>query len=104
MAPVEALRVDLIEPRHASCQIGLGGFNEELVVIGHQAVCVESPALLCDLAAEEIKKRCAVAIIAKDVLARISARGDVIQGAREFQTQRTGHAAMLIRSPYKVKR
>jgi hypothetical protein len=65
---------------------------------------VESPALLRDLAAEQFKKCCAIRIIAKDVLTRISARGDVIQRASEFQTQRTGHAAMLIGSPYKVKR
>ena len=103
VAPVEALRVDLVEPLHAARQIGLGGFDEEVVVIAHQAVCVESPALLSDLAAEQIEKRCAVPIIAKDVLACISARGDVIQRASEFQTQRTRDAAMLGRPPYKVK-
>jgi len=47
-------------------------------MITHQAVGVESPALLGDFAAEQFDKRCAVRIIAKDVLARIAARGDVI--------------------------
>ena len=73
-------------------------------MIIHQAISVESPALLGDLAAEQIEERCAVLVIAKDVLARISARGDVIQRSSEFQTQRTGHAKMLIRLSYKVKR
>jgi hypothetical protein len=48
--------------------------------------------LLGDLAAEQIEKRGSVPIIAKDVLARIAARAEVIQRAGEFQTQRTGHA------------
>jgi hypothetical protein len=104
VAPVEALGVDLIEPLQAACQVRLGGFDEQMVVIAHQAVGVESPALLGDLAAEQIEKRCAVPIIANDVRARIAARGDVIQRTGEFQTQRTGHAKMLIRLSYKVKR
>ena len=80
------------------------GVRSWAVVITHQAAGVESPALLGDLAAEQIEKRCAVSIIAKDVLAGIGASGDVIQRAGEFQTQRTGHARMPIRPSYKVKR
>jgi hypothetical protein len=96
--------------------------------MAHQAVGVTSPALLSNLAAEQIEKRCTVPIIAKDVLARIAARADVIQRTGEFQmqrtghaidplslaeviqrtgefqTQRTGHAKRLIRLSYKVKR
>jgi hypothetical protein len=56
VASVEALGVDLIEPLHAACQVGLGGFDKQVVVIAHQAVGVESPALLGDLAAEQIEK------------------------------------------------
>jgi hypothetical protein len=104
VATIEALRVDLIEPLHTARQVGLGGFDEQVVVIIHQAISVESPELLGDLAAEQIEERCAVLFIAKDVLARISPRGDVIQRSSEFQTQRTGHAERLIRPPYKVKR
>ena len=69
-------------------------------MITHQAVGAEAPALLGDLATGQIEKRGAVPIFAKVVLAR----GDVIQRACEFHTQRTGHAGMLIRLPYKVKR
>ena len=38
VASVEALCVDLIEPLPAACQVGLGGFDEQVVVIVHQAV------------------------------------------------------------------
>ena len=85
-------------------QVGLCSFDKQEVVISHQAVGVQSPALLADFAAEQIEKRCAVRIIAKNILARISTRCNVIQRAGEFQTQRTGHVAMLIRLTYKVKR
>jgi len=54
--------------------------------MAHQAVGVASPALLSNLAAEQIEKRCTVPIIAKDVLERIVARAEVIQRAGEFQT------------------
>ena len=73
-------------------------------MITHQTVGIESLALLGDLAPQQFQKYRAVLVIAKDGLARIPARGDVIQRSGEFQTQRTGNAEMLIRLPYKVKR
>jgi hypothetical protein len=86
VASDEAPGVDLIEPLHAASQVRLGGIDEQVVVIAHQAVGAESPALLGDLAAKQIEKRGSVPIIAKDVLARIISRAEVIQRACEFQT------------------
>ena len=59
---------------------------------------------LSDLTAHKIEEQCAVLVIAKDVLTRIPARGDVIQRSGELQMQRTGHAEMLTRISYNVKR
>ena len=53
--------------------------------------------LLGDLAAQQIKEHRAILIIAKDVLARIPARGNVIQRSGVFKTERTGHSEMVIR-------
>jgi hypothetical protein len=38
MPPVEGLRIDAVELMHGFGQIGVGGFEEQVEVIGHQAV------------------------------------------------------------------
>jgi hypothetical protein len=53
--------------------------------------------------ARDIKKRMPVLIIDEDRLAPVTARGDVVDGAWEFNAQRPGHAGKLRRGEAKDK-
>jgi len=51
MASVERLRVDLIESSHSGDEVRLSGFEQQLVMVVHQAPGI-TPPLLLDLLRE----------------------------------------------------
>ena len=103
MTSVEGLGIDPIEPAHAAHQVRLRGFQQQVIVVVHQAEGIEHPALLGDFPGEQVDEGEAVCIVEKDGLAAIAAGGDVIDGAGEFQAERAGHEFTLRLRSYKVK-
>jgi hypothetical protein len=95
MTPVEALRIRGVQPSHASREIGLRRFDQEMIVIAHEAVRVKAPSLLPNLAREERKKALPIVVIAEDHLTLIASGGQVIQGPCVFQTELSCHERRL---------
>jgi len=58
-----------------------------MVVIAHEAEGIEHPALLQDLFGKQVEKDEPVGVILEDGLLPVTAGGEVIAGAREFQAQ-----------------
>ena len=66
-----------------------------MIVIGHLAPGVDSPVVALAALGQGFQPGYAVDVIDKDILAPIPARGHVVETAREFEPQRTGHARSL---------
>jgi hypothetical protein len=62
-----------------------------------------APALLGDFFAQQFEEKTGIVVISENIGTRIGARGQVIQRAGKFQTQRTGHALSLRRNKCEVK-
>ena len=89
MQVVEALRIDAVQLAHSFRQIPVRGLHQKVVVVGHQTVGVPPPVEpLADLR-EQVEKGLPICVTPIDVLAAIAAGGDVVEGARKLDAQRT---------------
>ena len=66
-----------------------------MVVVAHEAIGEYLGIESGERMAHDIQKRMPVLIIDEDRLAPVTARGDVVDGAWEFNAQRSGHAGKL---------
>lgn len=57
-----------------------------MIVIVHQTPSITMPELLINLAFQQINEALAINIIHNNVLPRVAPRGDVVNGAGEFQS------------------
>jgi len=89
MFPIEALGVNTIEMTHAPRQIRPGSFDEEMVVVGHQAVGMTMPLVTLDRFSKEIQKKVSVGICNKNIVSPISPGSKMINSPLIFNTQRT---------------
>ena len=58
----------------------------------HQAPCVAQSVELLDYLGKGVQKGLPINIIIEDVFAPVTARSDVIQRVREFDSDRAGHS------------
>jgi len=79
MPPIEVLCVAPIQSPHATTQIGFGCFEQQMVVIAHQAEGITASVLLEDLLCEEGEKAVAVGVIEEDRLLGIAPRRDMME-------------------------
>lgn len=93
VALVEALRVDAVEVPHQARQVALARVQHEVVVVAHQAVRQHLGVEAVERMLEHGQVLDAVGVIAVDRLAAVTARGDVVDGAGEFEAEGAGHGA-----------
>src|SRR5262249_33679429 len=91
MAPVVILRIETVGLPHPVRQIALRRFNQEVVMVIHEAIRVAEPVIPLDDLGEEGKKALPVCVIHVDGSARVAAAGHMIQSARKFETQGSCH-------------
>jgi hypothetical protein len=97
-APVHAIEAPAIQPiqlPHAEREVGARRLNEQVIVIAHQAVAVAKEAVALDDLGQDHKEALVVVGAEEDVLAIVAARRDVVEGARELETQRTTDLASV---------
>jgi len=75
MAAIEGLSVDPIELAHADRKGRLRGFDEQVVVILHEAIRVTAPPKARDHMRQGVEKCLAIGVVLINPLARIAARG-----------------------------
>ena len=66
MAAVKGLRIDLVQATHSDDQIGLWGFEQQVVVVVHETPGIAAPALLVDLLGKERDEALAFPVIGED--------------------------------------
>jgi hypothetical protein len=91
MPPVEGLRVDAVELAHGFGQIGVRGFEEQMEVIGHEAVGMTKHIEPAQRLPKDGQERIPVDVIDKDGGLGVAAGGHVIDGSREFYAEGSGH-------------
>ena len=83
---VESLGIDAIKLTHAFGEVGIGRFDEQVIMIGHLAISVTDPVKAPADFGKRIEPGYAIVVGQKNVLAPIAARGDVIKRAGEFES------------------
>jgi len=78
------LGVHTVELAHALGEVTFRCLDDEMIVIGHLAIGVAAPVEAGADVFEQFQPGLAIGISAKDVFASVTARGDVIQIACEF--------------------
>ena len=91
MRTIERLRVSAIELAHGAAEIRLQCLDEEMVVIVHQNVRVQQEAVLPDGVGQHRQEAVTIGIATEDRLTLVAARGDVVEGAGELDSERACH-------------
>jgi hypothetical protein len=92
---VEKLGVDAVQLSHAEGEIAVRSLDEEVIVIGHEAVGVANPIVAFINVLESIQEVLAVLVILKDRLLFVPAGGYMIDCAGIFYAERAGHDETL---------
>jgi hypothetical protein len=86
VAPIETRRIGAQKPLHSSDEIWLRRFYDQVKMIWHQAIGMDSPACLRADFGQGLQKPFAIHIVAEDILATVASICDVIDGARQLHS------------------
>jgi hypothetical protein len=81
VAVVESPGVGAVKVAHAGGQVRLGGLDDEVVVVSHQAPGVDAPVIAALHAAQDVDEGGAVAVIGGDWPPVVAASRDVVVAA-----------------------
>jgi hypothetical protein len=81
VAVIESPGVGAVEVAHAAGQVRLGGLDDQVVVVSHQAPGVDAPVIAVLHAAQEVDEDGAVAVIGRDRPPVVPACRDVVVAA-----------------------
>lgn len=95
MPPMEAAGVGCVEPFHGRGKVGLGGSQEEMVVVSHQAKGENVEVKANRRAAEKLHKVLLVLVIKKNRLPIVPPRSHMIHGSGKLNSPRTRHAKII---------
>jgi hypothetical protein len=84
VAAIKMLRIHAIQSLHALHEISFRRFDEQMIMIVHQAIRVTSPLVLVDLPSQDAEKPSAVDRIEKDCLLGIAPGRQMIHGSRKL--------------------
>ena len=96
---IKSFGVNAAQPFHPGDQVGPWRFQDEMKVIGHEAVGMHFPVGLRPGLREGFEKEFAILVGAKYVVALVAAIHDVIHRAGIFYSELTGHCASDITEP-----
>jgi len=93
MALVEGARVRAVEVAHAVGEVGRRRFDEEVVVVSHQAANVDAPAVAAFDSPDDVGPDDAVPVVEDDRALVVSPGRDVVDRAGREVTARAAHSA-----------
>ena len=91
MTPIKALGIATIQAPHAATQVGFGRFDQQMVVISHQAIGITAPALLEDFVTEQLQELLPVDIVMENGLLLVASSREVIERTGIFQAELASH-------------
>lgn len=81
MRPVHPLRINPVELTHAICQVPLRRFDDQVVMVGHQAIRMANPVKPRANLGKQRQPGLAVSFREINILAPVTPRGNVVQTA-----------------------
>jgi hypothetical protein len=91
VAAVEPCGVASVEPVHTGREVCVRGLDNEVEVIGEQAIRVAPPAETFDDVGKRPQELLAVAVVTKDAFATIAPRRDVVEAVRNLYSRGSRH-------------
>ena len=77
---IEGLRVGSVQLPHSGRKVSIRSFDEQMVVVGHQAVGMTDPMEVLDSCSQPFQKIGSVVIIGENILPCIATTGDERMG------------------------
>ena len=103
MTLIEKLSIDAVQLPHPQRKIAIGCFDQEVIVVVHEAVGMTEPIIpLIDML-ECVQEVDAVLVVFENGFLFIAAGGYVIDGTGVFYTKGAGHAVTLAEKKGNVK-
>jgi len=103
MPSIEPDGVRRLQPADRSTQIGAWSLYQQMIVVGHQAVRVDyHPEPIMGFL-DGFQKPLPILIIAVDRLPLVASRRHVIDGIREFHSNRSCHTERILSAPQSAK-
>ena len=88
---IVALGVDSIKLPHPRGEVAPGGFDEEVVVVIHQAVSMTEQVMPLRYRGEDIQKCLSIMIIVKYRLPSVPSGGHMVEGSWKLNSKRPCH-------------
>ena len=85
MAAIETVRVHSQEPFHADDEVGLGRFDDEMKMVGHQDIGMNLPAGAGTALGQEFEEGPPIGVVLKDAFAPIATVEQVVDGTGILQ-------------------
>jgi hypothetical protein len=95
VAFIEELSVDAVQLPHADGEIAVGGLNQQMIMVGHEAVGVTNPIVPLVDVLEGIEKIETIAVVLENSFLFIAAGGHVVDGAGIFYAKRSCHGLKI---------
>ena len=93
---VETLGEDAVQLPHAAGQVRRRRFDEQVVVVVHQAPGVTEPSEAFGDTRQNVDDEPAILVTADDIAARVAAAGHVIERAGVFDAERHRHGGIMM--------
>ena len=88
---IEIIRVSQIDEMHATAQISQRCFQEQMIMVRHKNITMNTDIKFIDRILKVFDKTIAIAIYQKNRLSSITPGGNVIESARIFYSQCSSH-------------
>jgi hypothetical protein len=95
VAVVEADRIGALQPSHAGDQIGVGGFEDKMIVVAHQAIGMRLPAGPLAGLSQRLYEVMPIHVIEENVVALIATAHDVIHRSGILHSKLARHGRFM---------
>ena len=95
MAPIKPDGVADAQPLHAGGEVGIARLHQQMKMIFHEHIGMQTPAEAFDGFAEQLAEMLVIALVAANRLPLVAAGGEVVPTAGLFDSQRARHDRCL---------
>jgi len=95
VAFIEELGINAVQLPHADGEIAVGGLNQKMVMVGHEAIGVTNPVVPLVDVLEGIKKIDTILVVLENGFLFIPSGGHVVDGARIFDAKWSCHGLKI---------
>jgi hypothetical protein len=95
MSFVEKLGIDAVQLSHTKREVAIGGLDQKMVVVGHEAIGVAQPIVALVYMLKGVEEVLAVLVVFEDGLLLVTTGGYMVDCTGVFYAKRTGHGVNI---------